>query len=199
MNTFTSASGNTVVPMSRPSITTPRLRPMRCCWATMAWRTMGMTDTSLTELEIRIWRMSSSRLAPFRHSSLRPVRRLRRKLMCMLVQGLLDAGQVVEGDAVLQQVQRYGPVHGAGVDVGVVQGGGYGLGGGAFSARRVTINGDNELFHNDAGGHWPRKITKSNPYARRAGSSSAAGPRQKRPLPTRFLPHSVAHRPNGRG
>ena len=45
MKIFSSASGNTTVPMSRPSITTPRRRPISCCMATSLRRTAGMALT----------------------------------------------------------------------------------------------------------------------------------------------------------
>ena len=42
---FTSASGNTLVPMSRPSITTPPAAPICRCRATIQARTPGCTET----------------------------------------------------------------------------------------------------------------------------------------------------------
>ena len=55
--TFISASGNTTVPMSRPSITRPLSLPMACCCLTIALRTKPMAAMMLTTLLTRIERM----------------------------------------------------------------------------------------------------------------------------------------------
>jgi len=65
MNIFRSAFGNTVVPMSRPSITMFRLWPSCRCRATIACRTSLTALTSLTFSETRICRISSETSSPF--------------------------------------------------------------------------------------------------------------------------------------
>ena len=113
--------------------------------------------------------MSSSRISSLRHSSLRPVRRLRRKLMCNIVQGLLDARHVVEGNARFPagtasrpgtwprcprrrsaaRRQRPWPWY--------------------FSAGRIPVNGNYKLFHNER--HWtaigPARLRNPVAYAPR--------------------------------
>mgnify|MGYP007122536239 CR=1 FL=1 len=64
MKIFSSASGKTVVPMSRPSITTPRRRPICCCMATSLARTSQIELTALTQLLTSIVRILPSTRSP---------------------------------------------------------------------------------------------------------------------------------------
>ena len=59
------AGYETTVPMSRPSITTPRRRPISCCMATSLRRTAGMALTWLTQLLTSIVRILPSARSPF--------------------------------------------------------------------------------------------------------------------------------------
>ena len=64
--TFTSASGKTTVPMSRPSATTSPLSPSARWWATMTSRTAGTAETGETARSTsaaRICSVTSSPLA----------------------------------------------------------------------------------------------------------------------------------------
>ena len=65
-NTFSGASGNTTVPMSRPSTTTPREWPCtasRCCTFTQ-WRTSGMAAISETRWVTRSERIARATSTP---------------------------------------------------------------------------------------------------------------------------------------
>ena len=66
MKTLSSALGNTTVPMSRPSITTPPASAMRCWMATSLVRTSGTRATRLTLEATSMVRISFSTLMPFK-------------------------------------------------------------------------------------------------------------------------------------
>ena len=61
-----SAFGNTVVPISRPSITMPLSSPIFCCCSTSASLTKGTAAIGLTWLETSNERISFSTSSPFR-------------------------------------------------------------------------------------------------------------------------------------
>jgi hypothetical protein len=69
----------------------------------------------------------------------------------VLMQGLLYPRHIAKRDTLLQQEERYAPVHGPGIEVGVVQGSGNGLSSSAFAAGGVAVNGNDEVFHKHAG------------------------------------------------
>ena len=62
---FASASGNTTVPMSRPSTTTPPSAPMRRCSPSRAARTSGSADTRDAPSEISGARIAAVTSFPF--------------------------------------------------------------------------------------------------------------------------------------
>jgi hypothetical protein len=45
------------------------------------------------------------------------------------------------------EVERYGPVHGSGINVGIAQPGGYGFGSCTLAAGGVSINGNDYFLH----------------------------------------------------
>ena len=63
---FNSASGNTTVPISRPSITMPFAFPISCCLATNARRTKPRVATGLTLSATSMPRISFSTFTPFK-------------------------------------------------------------------------------------------------------------------------------------
>ena len=67
---FTSACGNTTVPMSRPSITTLVCSPISRCLATMARRTPGMAEIFEAPFDISGVRIASVTSSPL--SAIRP-------------------------------------------------------------------------------------------------------------------------------
>ena len=91
MKSFSSASGNTTVPMSRPSITTPRRRPISCCRATSLRRTSGMALTRLTQFETSIVRIFPSARSPLTYMSLAPRSGLKRKVIEILSRSFTTA------------------------------------------------------------------------------------------------------------
>ena len=72
-NILSSASGNTTVAISRPSITTPLFLPSFCCWLTNLVRTAEIAATGLTRAETSRVLICFSTLIPFKKTSATPV------------------------------------------------------------------------------------------------------------------------------
>ena len=70
INSFNSASGNTTVPISRPSKITPLARLIACCCSTIALRTADIVATGLTDSDTRIVQILSSTFSSFKKVNL---------------------------------------------------------------------------------------------------------------------------------
>ena len=116
---FASASGNTTVPMSRPSTTTPPAAPMRRCSPSSAARTSGSADTRDAPSDISGVRIAVVTSCPFSVTWL--TRPFQAERDVDAVGQRRDAGAVIPRDAALARAQRHRPVDRARVEQRVTE------------------------------------------------------------------------------